>query len=46
MYFQFRFSTAVDADDDAMYYVDDITVKVQDFYEYPPERKGMTLILK
>lgn len=45
-YVQFRCSNAVDVDDGAIYYIDDITVKVQEFYEYPKEREGMVLILK
>ena len=46
IYLQFRCSNAVDRDDGAMYYIDDYTVEVQQFYEYPKEREGMALIVK
>ena len=46
MYIQFRCANAIDVDDGAMYYIDDMSVKVLDFYEYPKERKGMALIVR
>ena len=45
-YLQFRCSNAVDRDDGAMYYIDDYNVEVLQFYEYPKEREGLTLIFK
>ena len=46
MYIQFRCANAIDVDDGAMCYIDDMSVKVLDFYEYPKEREGMALIVK
>ena len=45
-YMQFRCNDAIDDNDGATFYVDDITVKVQDFYEYPKERRGLVLTFK
>ena len=46
IYLQFRCSNAIDVNDNAMYYVDDYNVEVQQFYDYPDEPKGMMLIFR
>ena len=44
-YFYFTIG-ARDLDDGATAYIDDVVVEVENFYEYPKEREGMTLIFK
>lgn len=46
VYIQHRFNAEIDANAGTTWYVDDVQIYVEDFYEYPKEKTGLLLILR